>query len=103
MKHTKGPFWVTRRREFGGPEIMIDNGGAGFVAQVFLHPDGETKDEEQAMANARLFAAAPELLEALKQVEQVFNKKRDDIDAMQAFVMIERVRHLIAKAEGEQK
>lgn len=51
-----------------------------------------------AEANARLIASAPELLEVLKQTEQVFNV--GTVDPLQAFVIIEKIKSVIAKAEG---
>lgn len=46
-----------------------------------------------SIANARLIAAAPDLLEALKGVLRVADRKTDEFDAARA---------AIAKAEGEE-
>ncbi len=47
-----------------------------------------------SIANARLIAAAPDLLEALKGVLRVADRKTDEFDAARA---------AIAKAEGEKR
>jgi len=62
-KHTAGPWWAYNRhgaRIFKGWSIT---NGAGVVARVDIEPSPETQ-----YANARLIAAAPDLLEALEDV-----------------------------------
>jgi hypothetical protein len=64
-RHTPGPwevdryYWTLQRRLFGDdePEVQI-------IGRI-----SETEDDERE-ANARLIAAAPELLEALKECER---------------------------------
>ena len=69
MSHTPGPWVIIGRsiyqvEEVGGREVVHGNGIKG------------RDDANEAAANARLLAAAPELLEALKwaihHVENVF-------------------------------
>ena len=63
--------------------------------------DIETKPE--ADANARLIAAAPELLESLKATlahAEEMTCELEDTDVLTEFPYIQRARALIAKAEG---
>lgn len=67
FKHTPGPWRISRT---SGMEIFINqdydqpNRVPGYFAEVRRF----TSDHEQVDANARLIAAAPELLEALEQL-----------------------------------
>ena len=93
--HTPGP-WTYRRAKYpvdgsydyaiaakvGGQEFCIIAEAFGRVADA-VWPDAE--------ANARLIAAAPDLLAALKDVVAVADRKTDEFD---------RARAAIAKAEG---
>lgn len=63
------------------------------------HPNTDAT-YEQAMANARLIAAAPDMLEALKEVKRLFEYRGDDATAFAAKVEAEIVA-AIAKAEGQ--
>jgi hypothetical protein len=93
-KHTPGPwevdryYWTLQRRLFGDdePEVQI-------IGRI-----SETEDDERE-ANARLIAAAPELLEnaqaALAALEQPKTYPAD-IEAAKAFL-----RSAIAKATGQ--
>jgi len=68
MKHTPGPWKLDLQETYEWPteeiEIM-DNDGDGFIAKVYAHTNIETQK-----ANARLIAAAPDLLEALKELQK---------------------------------
>ena len=74
-KHTPGPWTVGLRGEYGthNANVIFSNGGESSVATVY-HLPVHTKLEEvdpryaKGMANARLIASAPELLDALKDV-----------------------------------
>lgn len=72
----------------GTDQGMIYGDDGKTIAVIYNNKDGF----------GELFASAPELLEALKQTEKVFNV--EEIDPMQAFIMIEKIRGIIAKAEG---
>ena len=67
MKHTKGK-WSAR-----GLHIMIE-GKVGSQGQAYLQnvkPYGDSKwQDEEALANAKLMAAAPELLEVLMDAKE---------------------------------
>jgi hypothetical protein len=87
-KHTPGP-WVINdlyaETEIHGPQ----NSGAMIAV---MRPWGMASDEPNPQhANARLIAAAPELLEALQGVLRVADRATDEFDAARA---------AIAKATG---
>jgi hypothetical protein len=72
-KHTPGPWTVGVAGRYGtaNANIIFSNGGEGSVATVYglpMHTKLEEVDPKYAegMANARLIAAAPEMLEALQ-------------------------------------
>ena len=100
-KHTPGP-WVAR--EYDG-RIYIDTIEGlfrpGYMATGVLSFDARGNE-----ANARLIAAAPDLLEALKVAERALNAMGDHINGMNAEEGIsdevnpafESVRTAIAKA-----
>lgn len=112
-KHTPGP-WFTVNRYSGGLSVIDQRGfehiDAKFFAPVFeVCPEKlsfphwsdrsdsaylEISDEEQA-ANARLIAAAPELLEALREIEAFMGADFDDLPSAS------KARAAIAKAEGK--
>ena len=93
-KHTPGP-WVhsiTGSRmtdEYSQPFAVFQEGHSNMIAGVFGDVSG---GEEVARENARLIAAAPDLLEALKGVLRVADRATDEFDAARA---------AIAKAEGK--
>lgn len=75
-QHTPGP-WQSAK-DFLGPDtygdgnaipIFPENGGVAICEVVAVNGDGLSRPHVQAMAeaNARLTAAAPELLEALRE------------------------------------
>ena len=68
MPHTPGPWTIPDWRQLGKIDVVADTVK---VAAVYLQPDKNIKrgwpTEE---ANARLIAAAPELLEACRMVER---------------------------------
>jgi hypothetical protein len=70
MKHTKGPWEYDT---FPNDHISVRQVGSTntAVAAVLGH-----RPFEEKLANARLIAAAPELLEALKNILEIFTKGR---------------------------
>lgn len=82
MKHTKGPW------KYNGNCTVMDSDGS--VLTCFVHSFVEHGDTEQDYANARLAAAAPEMLEALINIVKVFPKdfthirfKNDAVNAIE--------------------
>jgi len=75
-KHTPGPWEIGNKGDFGtfNPAHIYGNHGADSVAHVYgvpLHTTLEEVDSARyaaGLSNARLIAAAPELLEALELV-----------------------------------
>lgn len=91
-RHTPGPW----KAEAGGREPLV-LAGLTPVAQVFAL--GESIDDAaEEEANARLIAAAPDLLEALQDALSWIGKLSDWAGAEDP--NIERYRTAIAKAEG---
>lgn len=94
-KHTKGPWQVIR------PEHPLEgfthaiNSPTGAVAWAFP----PLEDVGQAAANARLIAAAPEMLAALEAAKAILNAyiPPDNFDGHAARALI-MVRDAIAKA-----
>ena len=77
-KHTPGPWSVKIRESSFRPGVFIEDGVCG--------PDGEQirvhgftlTNSETAKANARLIAAAPEMLEALRSIVSALGCKGHD-------------------------
>lgn len=59
-KHTPGPWAARKPDDIGGSRVYADCKGGSLIATP-----GYMRDESESEANARLIAAAPELLEAL--------------------------------------
>ena len=88
-QHTPGPWTAPRHVIFG-----IDQHVVAVVGQ-------DTK-EPQTTANARLIAAAPEMLEALRAISEDAGKTviRGQERGAVRWELVERARAAIAKAEG---
>jgi hypothetical protein len=98
--YTPGP-WHTKRE--GLSTIYVEaNIGGGWVQEVAACGPTETADQKEA--NARLIAAAPELLEALERIAVLYEKDTDADNyeqAANAYEMRCIARAAIAKARGE--
>ena len=94
-KHTPGPWTANKpTRDNGRAEI---HAGCMLVAQAFnwmLDAEGD----EQCWADAHLIAAAPDLLEALKEIVDA----ADGAGWEQLDPSFKKARTAIAKATGEQ-
>jgi hypothetical protein len=97
MKHTPGP-WTQDTDDIIDPVYQMSLGQQwravglsdedGFASVIALcHP-----------ANAKLIAAAPEMLEALEAIIAKFNENPDDLETMDAGIKIAEA--AIAKATG---
>lgn len=104
-EHSAAPWSVTQNGH-GQPYAWIEDGAEhDAVARVVLERDDLTGyipdldkivDDPRALANARLIAAAPDLLAACE--EALYGKDTDEaIDALRI-----RLRTAIAKARGEE-
>lgn len=67
VKHTPGP-WVVNQDEDKNYRSIGSAGWYG-LAQVVVRFEGERNDDVTGLANARLIAAAPEMYNALKIIE----------------------------------
>lgn len=100
-KHTPGPFFVTQSSDWGGMSgvsLGIDDafgmeGGRDYHLATVVHGDPDAM-----RANARLIAAAPEMLEALQFMLTEF--EHGDINAGEE-AAISKARTAIAKATGD--
>jgi len=105
MKHTKGPWEVWIIAGTGLPGIVAHNGPT--VAEVTKWTSAGNSNPEVMQANARLIAAAPELLEALMvTLDQVdytagAGEPTEMVGALLPKEIIEMGRRAIAKANGE--
>jgi hypothetical protein len=97
MKHTPGPWKINRHGYeslYACHEFVEGDSGIGVCG--IWHPESHREQD----ANARLIAAAPELLEALKQVVAWMDAPGDS-----AFgdAQLQTARDAISKATGETK
>ena len=98
-KHTPGP-WKAHFEE----AYYVTGPDRGRVAMMLnlkgAHGLGGRRTGEESAANARLIAAAPELLEALQALDVLFGHLASDGTQ---YDWIDRARAVIAKATGETK
>jgi hypothetical protein len=103
-KHTPGPWTIDDNRNLEeDPGIDINQADGGRVALVAPTPD----EPERSMIDARLIAAAPELLEACKRALRIENamlkdavENRNDAEQTGCEMNIAVYESAIAKAEG---
>ena len=91
--HTPGPwiiYWRQGKSEMKGGPGSVQAVSGGKIARVFAR----TEDEGAQGANARLIAAAPDLLAALEAM--MF----DCPDSYPVYAAVKRARAAIAKARG---
>jgi len=105
-KHTPGP-WVVGMRNGYNPNTVFSEGDNG-IASVFgvpmhCHIDDLTHIRDvQPLANARLIAAAPDMLEALKQVMGWIDGWSPTFTQDEEWPEAEHyIRAAISKAEGQ--
>lgn len=74
MEHTKGPWMIgeieTKQTTFKGPYINITTNNGWMQPAI-----AAGRNESETIANARLIAAAPELLETLKRIVENYDNK----------------------------
>lgn len=101
-KHTKGP-WTTDEDDHDAPHqnIKVKAGKHHTVCTVWIDDAPVRNFNSAQQANARLIAAAPELLAALKFIvsEWGYDGHGGELEDGESEV-IDKVRAAIAKAEG---
>lgn len=95
-KHTPGP-WTFKGRTVRGPHPRDPEGRTRIVANAIW---GRGTYVGEAEANARLIAAAPEVLEALEELFYLIDGAHDG-ERVFTFKMQRKAKAAIAKAKGE--
>ena len=97
MSHTLGP-WRTCKAKVGPDHLVysVESGGAVHIAEVFGYQNGNNP-EGPAEDNARLVAAAPEMLELLKAYVELIGADSGEPDAPVFYGDVEKV---LAKVKG---
>ncbi len=96
-KHTPGPWFVNGHENY--TKYVEARIGGGLLQEVAAC--GPTEQQEQQEANARLMAAAPELLEALQGMIEVYGGQYNDdclSKSSTELELIQQARAAIAKA-----
>ena len=96
-KHTPGPWLIEAQNCHFGDIATVHNTDEKWVTIYAPHWMETGMDEKEQSANARLIAAAPELLEALQMLMNDPGEDRIKSSAWDA------ARAAIAKATGETK
>jgi hypothetical protein len=100
-KHTPGPWRIYDCGTIGSASVRIPGS-----TDVILPGTVKGATIGEAMCNARLIAAAPDLLAACRKAEPILDQyiddqcERGDTPTDVAIVLVE-MRHAIARAEGE--
>lgn len=82
-----------------GREIFAADGEVEIGSTYVLQTAYSSVDDETSLANAQLASAAPELLEALKEMVAAFNDPTND-GGFRVFAAETQALDAIAKAEG---
>lgn len=99
MKHTPGPWTVDRAWHIDKGFLRIIRDPR--LERVAMIPDVE-RELEEALGDAHLIAAAPDLLDALRSIVEHSQEFGGLEDAETMLVRIaEKARAAIAKAEGQ--
>ena len=93
-KHTPGPWRVSARAN-RMIDVLHSNNQKGAITHALCRVQARDSWVDEAAANARLIAAAPELLEALKNMCEGFRILKDS-----DFPALAKARAAIAKATG---
>lgn len=99
MSHTPGPWWSDGTAIFlgNGSEVWARGDPAYMCELSYLDEDPHISEEEQ-VGNARLIAAAPDLLAAVRAYEEA--SCGTEHEALAAAIL--KGRAAIAKAEGKE-
>jgi type VI protein secretion system component VasF len=103
MKHTRGPWIASEYGDYGDYDgkcrVILGEGGDIRTAVVLGF------DTEENQANARLIAAAPDLLEALQRINEACAQIPEGLEGYLEHLSdaISDARKALAKATGEQQ
>lgn len=103
FKHTKGPWRLNEfhvNREGLTVCELVTNDNSKRIARIDGHVLDSCKASNEAKANARLIAAAPEMLEALKFLKASLTAKRTEDACHITLAMAQKMNAAIAKATG---
>jgi hypothetical protein len=109
-KHTPGPWKAgTARRSsnFGDMAAFVHGPGPAKIAKVWSGDPSDETNGNKAEANARLIAAAPDLLEALKDIVEQWDAAKDPhskavaLNSPKLWAALGEARAAIAKAEDK--
>lgn len=95
-KYTPGPWYYYTEPQPNGCPVV---GARGLMVAMLAHSINYSDQKETAISNARLIAAAPELLEALKGICD----EQDERQGYASYEAYDKARAAIAKALGEQQ
>ncbi len=95
-KHTPGP-WAAEFGSYGSFAIEAERAGIGGGLLVLASRNQHPLLADQMHANARLIAAAPDLLEALRTADRTFAEN----GLLACHAARQEIRAAIAKAEGQ--
>lgn len=73
MKHTEGNWFVSKALSI---ESKIKDGSVGVIPTI-AQVNTVFREEKESLANAKLISAAPDLLEALKEIIAISDRKHD--------------------------
>lgn len=95
VAHTAGPWSVA---EYGDGDSLVIHAGEDWRVCFMATPGSSPRAMETIEANARLIAAAPDLLEALKEIERICGGASNFTGES---VIAAKARAALAKAEGQ--
>lgn len=104
MSHTPGPWvvWGVSSND-GESEVVSNRDGSKTIcwtADTYNEDEDEGEATDEDLSNARLIAAAPELLEALEAAKGTIEYLLSNDDNGPAYNCLELISSAISKAEG---
>lgn len=97
-KHTPGKWFAASREGDDWDSVVPVEGTSSEICQCF-HASQRLENLDECEANARLVAAAPELLEALKELR---DRIPEPPNGWPELDRVKRADSAVAKAEGRQ-
>lgn len=97
-KHTKAPWWFSYNGPKHDAQVQAPNCDVAIAADIGMR---EQHAEDERKANGNLIAAAPELLQALRDLIDGPLGGLSGEEFTQRSALLEAARAAIAKAEGK--